>query len=45
MKIAGIKFKDYGPVYYFSCAEVEVQPGDRVVVETQEGPGLAQWCF
>lgn len=40
MKIAGIKFKDYGPVYYFSCAEVEVQPGDRVVVETQEGPGL-----
>lgn len=39
-KVAGIKFKDHGPVYYFSYEELELKEGDKVVVETQEGPGL-----
>jgi cell fate regulator YaaT (PSP1 superfamily) len=37
----GVKFRTQGQVYFFSCEQEEVQAGDRVLVSTEEGRGLA----
>ena len=36
MKVVGIKFKDDGKVYNFSC-EIDVEKNDKVIVETERG--------
>lgn len=38
--ILGIKFREYGQVYYFLAGESEVVPGDKVIVETDQGQGI-----
>ncbi|MFP4671811.1 MAG: stage 0 sporulation family protein [Desulfohalobiaceae bacterium] len=38
----GVKFRTQGQVYFFSCEkQEEIQPGDLVLVRTEEGRGLA----
>ncbi|MGM0424765.1 MAG: PSP1 domain-containing protein [Thermodesulfobacteriota bacterium] len=38
----GVKFRTQGQVYFFSCEQQEeIQPGDKVLVRTEEGRGLA----
>ncbi|WP_362926594.1 regulatory iron-sulfur-containing complex subunit RicT [Desulfonatronospira sp.] len=39
--IAGVKFRDQGQIYFFQASPFVVQPGDAVMVKTQEGLGLA----
>jgi len=41
-RTVGIKFKDYGQVYYFDSAGHELAPGDWAVVETDQGRGLGR---
>ncbi|MCD7772745.1 MAG: PSP1 domain-containing protein, partial [Ruminococcus sp.] len=36
-KIIGVKFKDVGKVYYFSPNGLELNVGDKVIVETARG--------
>ncbi|NLD20491.1 MAG: stage 0 sporulation family protein [Clostridiales bacterium] len=35
--VVGVKFKGVGKVYYFSPGNIEVEPGDNVIVETARG--------
>ena len=37
VKVAGVKFKTAGKIYYFDPEELEVQLGDSVIVETARG--------
>jgi cell fate regulator YaaT (PSP1 superfamily) len=37
VKVVGIRFKKAGKIYYFSPAEIDVQKGDNVIVETARG--------
>jgi len=37
VKVAGVRFKTAGKVYYFDPADVEVKMGDNVIVETARG--------
>lgn len=37
VKVAGVKFKNAGKVYYFDPDEHQVEPGDFVIVETARG--------
>ena len=37
VKVAGVKFKTAGKIYYFGPEELEVQLGDSVIVETARG--------
>ncbi|MDQ7031920.1 MAG: regulatory iron-sulfur-containing complex subunit RicT [Desulfonauticus sp.] len=41
-KFVGVKFRPYGPVYYFDPKEFYLKVGDKVVVETAEGPGCGE---
>lgn len=41
-KILGIKFREYGQVYYFLAGEAPVCTGDRVIVETDQGQGIGE---
>ncbi len=36
-EVAGISFKEKGKVYYFSCEAIDLQPGDKCIVETEDG--------
>ncbi len=40
--IVGIKFREYGQIYYFEKGGLEVTLGDRVIVKTDQGQGLGQ---
>jgi len=40
--IVGVKFREYGQIYYFDRAGLELQPGDNVVVSTEQGEGLGE---
>jgi len=40
----GVKFRDYGQVYFFVNDHFEVKKGDKVVVSTDEGVGLGVVC-
>ena len=37
VKVAGVRFKTAGKVYYFDPGELEINAGDHVVVETARG--------
>ena len=37
IKVAGVRFKAAGKVYYFDPAELELAAGDNVIVETARG--------
>jgi cell fate regulator YaaT (PSP1 superfamily) len=39
-QIAGIKFRECSPVYYFDASELELRENDWVVVRTEEGLGM-----
>ena len=38
--ILGIKFREYGQIYYFERGDFEVGIDDRVIVKTEQGQGL-----
>lgn len=38
--ILGLKFSDYGQIYYFESGAFVVKKGDRVIVKTEQGMGL-----
>ena len=40
-KIAGVRFRENWKVYDFDAAGVDVAVGDRVIVDSDRGPGLA----
>lgn len=40
--ILGIKFREYGQIYYFEKSSFEVEVGDRVIVKTEQGQGLGK---
>ncbi len=40
--VVGVKFRQYGPVYFFTANGHPVQTASKVLVETEHGPGLAQ---
>lgn len=39
-RILGIKFRDYGQIYFFYCTDPAIEPGDTVIAETGQGIGL-----
>ena len=41
IKLASVKFKSAGKVYYFST-DIELDKGDKVVVETARGVELGE---
>jgi len=41
-QILGLKFRDYGQIYYFSSGPYVVKAGDHVLVKTDQGLGMAQ---
>lgn len=40
--IYGIKFREYGQIYYFEKGDFEVAIGDKVIVKTDQGQGLGE---
>ena len=40
-RIVGIKFSNYGQIYFFFCEDPFVEKGDRVLAETGQGLGIA----
>lgn len=36
-RVAGVRFRDSGRLYYFDAAGLELEPGDWVVVDTERG--------
>ncbi len=40
--IVGVRFRPSGRVEYFAPADLELEVGDRVVVETDDGPREAR---
>jgi len=41
-RILGIKFREYGQIYYFLSGGQPVVVGDRVIVETDQGQGIGE---
>jgi cell fate regulator YaaT (PSP1 superfamily) len=41
-RILGIKFREYGQIYYFLSGGQPVVEGDRVIVETDQGQGIGE---
>ncbi len=41
-RIAGVRFREAGKIYYFDPGELEVEEGDHVVVETPRGLEIAR---
>ncbi len=41
IKIAGVRFRENWKVYDFDAGDLEVAVGDRVIVDSERGPGLA----
>ena len=41
----GVKFHYSTHAYFFGFSDLEVKPGDKVVVETTHGPELGEICF
>ena len=37
-EVVGVRFRRSGPVRYFDPAGLDLSVGDRVVVQTEEGP-------
>jgi cell fate regulator YaaT (PSP1 superfamily) len=43
--VVGIRFKDSGKIYYFDPQELELTPGEQVIVETVRGLELARVAY
>lgn len=43
--VVGIRFKDSGKTYFFDPRDLELQPGEMVIVETVRGPELAKVAY
>ncbi len=41
-QILGVKFNDYGQVYYFGSGPFVVREGQSVIVKTDQGMGLGK---
>ncbi len=41
-KIVGLKFREYGQIYYFDSADHDPEPGQDVIVATEQGEGLGR---
>ena len=41
-QVVGLKFRGYGPVYYFSSGGHDLAPGAWVLVETEQGAGIGE---
>ncbi|MDL2285832.1 stage 0 sporulation family protein [Desulfococcaceae bacterium OttesenSCG-928-F15] len=41
LRIAGVRFKSAGKIYDFDVCEILLEPGDEVIVETEQGLGFA----
>lgn len=41
-RVVGVKFKDYGQIYYFEAGGHELSVKDWIIVETDQGRGMAQ---
>lgn len=37
LQVVGVRFKDAGKIYYFTYGDLELVPGDKVIVETVRG--------
>jgi hypothetical protein len=42
MRIAGVRFRENWKVYDFDAAGVDCVVGDKVIVDSERGPGFAQ---
>ena len=42
VKIVGIRFKQAGKIYHFNAGDIEMAPGDEVVVKTVRGVELGR---
>lgn len=42
IKVVGVRFQDYGPVYDFDCGHFVLKCGDMVIVKTEQGTGLGK---
>ncbi len=40
LKIVGVKFQEWGKVYYYDAREMELEDKDRIIIETDDGLGL-----
>ena len=40
--VLGVKFRQYGPVYFFRAGQEEVHSGSKVLVDTEQGISLAE---
>jgi cell fate regulator YaaT (PSP1 superfamily) len=43
--VVGIRFKDSGKIYYFDPQELDLRPGEHVIVETVRGLELAKVAY
>lgn len=43
--VIGIRFKDSGKIYYFDPLELDLRPGEQVIVETVRGLELAKVAY
>jgi cell fate regulator YaaT (PSP1 superfamily) len=41
MKVVGVRFRENWKVYDFDGTDIELAVGDRVIVDSEKGPGLA----
>ena len=37
IRVVGVRFRNNGRIYYFDPGELDIQPGDGVIVETARG--------
>lgn len=42
IKVVGVRFQDYGPVYDFDSGHFVLKCGDMVIVKTEQGTGLGK---
>ena len=41
-RVAGVRFRNAGKIFYFHTAGMRLEPGEYVVVETTRGPEIAR---
>jgi len=45
LNIAGVRFQPSGLVHYFDAGDLQLEPGDTVEVETEDGPVRGRVVF
>ncbi len=43
--VLGLKFRDFGQLYFFTAGDLDVTSGDHVLVTTEQGLSLGQVCL